>query len=134
MKSQDTWRALLLSLFLLKWGVVASAAELTVRLDNPPATGTVAFLLFDSANAFADLRDPAKAVKQPLDGRKIYRIENVPHGEYALLVYYDENGNDRIDKNFIDIPNEPLGFSNRYEPKGPPSYSRRIVLDLEAPT
>ena len=53
------------------------AAELTVCLDNPPATGTVAFVLFDTANAFGDLRDPAKVVRRPLDGREVYRIENV---------------------------------------------------------
>lgn len=28
----------------------------------------------------------------------------------------------KIDKNFIGIPTEPLGFSNNYKPKGPPSY------------
>ena len=128
MKVQNIWRALLLWVFLLKWGVVANAAELTVSLDNPPATGTVVFVLFDSANTFGDLRDPAKVLKQSLDDRKVYRIEDLPHGEYALVVYYDENDNDRIDKNFIGIPKEPIGFSNRYEPKGPPSYSRAAFV------
>ncbi len=109
------------------------AAELTVRLENAPPTGTVLFVLFDSANTFGDLRDPAKVVKQPLDGREIYRIQNVPPGEYALLVYHDENNNDRIDRNYIGIPKEPLGYSNGYEPKGPPSYPRAaFVLTEEA--
>jgi outer membrane protein len=128
MKAQHIWRILLLSLFLLIWNAVATAAELTISLDNPPATGIVAFVLFDSANTFGDLRDPAKVVRQPVDGRMVYRIENLPQGEYALMVYYDENDNDRIDKNFIGIPKEPLGFSNRYEPKGPPSYSRAVFV------
>jgi outer membrane protein len=84
----------------------------------------VVFLLFDSANTFGDLRDPRRRLKLPLDGRAEYRIDAVSPGEYALLVYYDENDNDRLDKNFIGIPREPLGFSNRYRPKGPPSYTR----------
>ena len=63
-------------------------------------------------------------VMHSLDGRDEYLIEDVEPGEYALLVYFDENGNNRIDKNFIGIPKEPLGFSNRYRPKGPPSYQR----------
>jgi len=100
------------------------AAEVVVRIDNPPETGRVALVLFDSANTFGDLRDPYMVVKYSLDGRAEYLIEDVTPGEYALLVYFDENGNDRIDKNFIGIPNEPLGFSNRYRPKGPPSYKR----------
>ena len=117
---------LLACLLLLGLNRVTDASELMIRLEDPPATGTVAFALFDSANAFGDLRDPVKMVILPLDGRAKYRIEDVPPGEYALLVYYDENGNRRIDKNFIGIPKEPLGFSNRYRPKGPPSYSRAV--------
>ena len=100
------------------------AAEVDVQLVNAPATGTVALALFDSPNTFGDLRDPVLVVLFPLDGRDVYRIDDVPAGEYALLAYYDENDNRRIDKNFIGIPNEPLGFSNNYQPKGPPSYAR----------
>jgi outer membrane protein len=104
------------------------AAELAVGLDNPPPRGVVQFALFDSANAFGDLRDPVRVVKQPLDGRKHYRIQNILPGEYALLVYLDENNNDRLDRNFIGIPKEPLGFSNRYQPKGPPSFHRAAFI------
>ncbi len=117
------WRSLLLAVFLFGWITIGNAAELTLHIENPSPTGTVAFMLFDSANAFGDLRDPAIGVRLPLDGRENYRIEDIPPGEYALLVHYDENNNNRVDKNFIGIPNEPLGFANNYRPKGPPSYS-----------
>ncbi len=100
------------------------AAELSVQLDKPPSKGFVQFFLFDSAETFGDFRDPVNIVKQPLDGRERYRIRDIPPGKYALLVYFDENNNDRLDRNFIGIPNEPLGFANRYQPKGPPSYER----------
>ncbi|MBW2513531.1 MAG: hypothetical protein JRE21_03030 [Deltaproteobacteria bacterium] len=50
-------------------GSLALAAELSVRLENPPAEGNVQFVLFDSANTFGDFRDPVKVVKHPLDGR-----------------------------------------------------------------
>jgi len=101
-----------------------NAAEVIVRVDNPPGSGSVALALFNSANTFGDLRNPHRVVMYTLDGRDEYLIEDVEPGEYALLVYFDENGNGRIDKNFIGIPKEPLGFSNRYRPKGPPSYQR----------
>jgi len=109
---------------LLLYGSYVFAAEIKVRIDNPPESGRVALALFDSANAFGDLRDPYLVVIHNLDGRDLYVIEDVEPGEYALLVYFDENDNKRIDKNFIGIPNEPLGFSNRYRPKGPPAYER----------
>lgn len=100
------------------------AAELSVQLENPPSSGTVALALFSSANTFGDLRDPAMLETYTLDGRDSYMLTDIPAGEYALMVYYDENDNFKIDKNFIGIPTEPLGFSNNYRPKGPPSYAR----------
>lgn len=100
------------------------AATLTVKLDDPPASGTIALALFNSANTFGDLRDPARLETYLLGENDDYVLTDIPAGEYALMVYYDENDNLRIDKNFIGIPTEPLGFSNNYRPKGPPSYSR----------
>ena len=120
--------AILLGLGILTCSPLARAAEVSIQLDNPPSTGTVAFALFDSPNAFGDLRDAVHVVKFAMDGRDTYLLKDVPPGDYALLVYFDENGNDRIDRNFIGIPSEPLGFSNRYRPKGPPSYSRAAFL------
>ena len=111
----------------------ANAAEITVSLDNPPAGGDIVFVLYDSPNTFGDLRDPAKVVAQPLDGRRVFHVREIPGGKFALLVFHDENGNGRLDKNFIGIPKEPLGFSNRYKPKGPPSFDRAaFVLTEEA--
>lgn len=103
--------------------VRATAEEIAVVLKDPPASGEVVFLLFDSATAFGDLRDPVKTVTFPLDGRDRYLISDVPPGTYALLVYHDVNGNGLVDRNYIGIPSE-LGFSNGYRPKGPPSYLR----------
>ena len=125
-KKNNYLKLLLFTVMILFFGKVANAAEVIVRIDNPPESGTVALALFNTANSFGDLRDPVRVVKHSLDGREEHKIENVEPGEYALLVYFDENANDRIDKNFIGIPKEPLGFSNRYLPKGPPSYKRAL--------
>jgi len=113
-----------LSVVLLNTILPSYGAELTIGLDNPPEAGIVEFQLFDSANAFGALRNPARTVRYNVDGRESYLIDDIPAGEYALLVYHDENENNRIDKNFIGIPIEPIGFSNRYAPKAPPSFSR----------
>ena len=36
----------------------------------------------------------------------------IPHGEYAISLFVDSNGNKKIDKNFLGIPKEQYGFSN----------------------
>lgn len=114
----------LISLLLLLFAGRVLAAEISVQLENPPSSGTVSLVLFGSANTFGDLRDPVRLESYPLDGRDNYILMDIPAGEYALMVYYDENLNQEMDRNFIGIPTEPLGFSNDYRPKGPPSYSR----------
>ncbi|MGD8582766.1 MAG: MipA/OmpV family protein [Gammaproteobacteria bacterium] len=119
---------IVISTCLLLGSIPASAATLTISLDNPPQSGTIEFQLYDSANAFGALRKPVKTVRYSVDGGDPYIIDNLPPGEYALLVYHDENDSNSIDKNFIGIPIEFIGFSNRYAPKAPPSFSRAAFV------
>ena len=103
-----------------------SAAELELRIDNPP-TNAMVVLLFDSADTFVDLREPLRRVVLPAGANAPVRLTDLPAGEFAVVVYEDSNGNGRLDKNFVGIPREPLGFSNRYWPQGPPSFARAAV-------
>lgn len=107
------------------------SADLTVELKNPPSTGTIGILLFDSPGGFSGLRAPARSVTIPAAGQTDYRITGIPPGEYAVMVHHDENNNGELDKNFIGIPREPVGFANGYSPKGPPSYSRAQLTVTE---
>ena len=112
---------------LITWASVSQSAELTVRLKDAPADGTLIFQVYDSANAFGDFRNPALEVRSSTRADGTYVLADVPAGDIALLVYVDENDNGVIDKNFIGIPKEPLGISNNYRPKGPPVFSRAAI-------
>lgn len=112
-----------LALFPL-WAMAVAAGELEIRIDNPPSEGAVVAWLFDSPNTFVDLRDPARVVILSDRGNIPSKIKDLPAGEYALVVFHDANNNGLMDKNFIGIPREWLGFSNRYWPEGPPTFAR----------
>jgi outer membrane protein len=101
-----------------------SAAELAVRLTNAPDAGDLVFQVYDAADKFREFRDPVQSVVVPASGDGDYVLPDVVGSTIALLVYYDQNENGRIDKNFIGIPRERLALSNNYQPKGPPSFSR----------
>ena len=116
---------------LLLLPLAAPAADLTVRLENAPESGNLVFQVYDAADAFGDLRDPAKEIVLPARGDGEYELPDVSNGRIAVLVYYDKNGNGLIDKNFIGIPRESLALSNDYQPKGPPSFAR-ASFDLDA--
>ena len=49
------------------------------------------------------------------------RFEKLPPGRYAVAVFHDENGNGRIDTNFLGLPSEGYGFS-RITPFRKPSF------------
>ncbi len=52
-------------------------------------------------------------------------FENLPHGEYAISVYHDANGNGELDSNLLRIPKEAYGFSNNARGTfGPPDYEQ----------
>ena len=52
-------------------------------------------------------------------------FENIPHGDYALKVFHDENENQKLDTNFIGMPKEKFGFSNDAMGRfGPPSFEQ----------
>lgn len=102
----------------------ATAGDLSVRLDTVPRGGTITAMLFDSPEGFEDFRSPVRTERVAADGRSELQLTGIPPGQYALVLFHDENGNDRLDSNFIGIPKEPIGFSNAYRPKGPPSFTR----------
>lgn len=109
---------------ILLRAICAPAADLEFQVAHPPTNRTLIAALFDSADTFVDLRDPIRRVTLPPGSSGSGRMAGLPAGEYALVVYQDENDNGRLDRNFIGIPREPMGFSNRYWPQGPPSFAR----------
>ncbi len=112
------------ALAILYLPVASNAAELNVRLGNAPTEGTLVFQVYDAADAFGDLRDPAREIAMPARGDGDYVLSDIGAGQIAVLVFHDENANGILDKNFIGIPREPLAISNNYQPKGPPSFAR----------
>lgn len=56
-------------------------------------------------------------------GAVTVEVRGVPPGTYAVQAFQDENDNHRIDRNFLGIPTEGIGFSNdaRFN-FGPPGF------------
>lgn len=69
------------------------------------------------------------------NGLVTLQIEDLPSGEYALAVFHDENGNGKLDTNWLGIPKEKVAFSKgKMKTFGPPKYQEcafRITSDYE---
>jgi uncharacterized protein (DUF2141 family) len=57
------------------------------------------------------------------DGRAVCEFPRLPAGDYAIASYHDENGNGKLDLNFIGIPKEGVASSrNAKGVMGPPKF------------
>ncbi len=56
-------------------------------------------------------------------GLVMVRVTGIPPGTYAVQAFQDENDNVTIDRNFLGLPKEGIGFSNDAPFRfGPPSF------------
>jgi uncharacterized protein (DUF2141 family) len=116
-------------LFLLPWPLFRSLSAqttekgtLTVRVAGARNTkGKIGVTLFQSAGGFPD--DTSKAIRQQsaeIDPKTMsaeVTFKDVPQGTFAVSVLHDENGNGKMDKNFVGIPKEGYGASNNPKKK-----------------
>ena len=87
--------------------------------------GQVSCALFRSADGFP--KDSSKAVAHQevriAGAQATCKFEDVPSGQYAVAVFHDENGNGKMDTNFIGMPREGVGASNNPKTRmGPPRF------------
>ncbi len=78
--------------------------------------GSLAYLIFASANGFPN--DKEKALRSAFAPTSVSPIDagELPAGRYAVSVYQDVNGNERLDTGVFGIPKEPVGVSNNPKP------------------
>jgi uncharacterized protein (DUF2141 family) len=124
------------SVALLAWPVAGEEPErgslTVVVVDLEGDEGQVVVALLDSAEAYEGetvaFRDATSKIS---DGRASTTFEDVPHGVYALKIFHDENGNGKLDTNFMGLPKEHFGFSNNAMGRfGPPKFEQaKFVFD-----
>ena len=99
-----------------------NAGTLTVRVTGARnSTGKIWVTVFQDAQGFPD--DPSKAVRQqsvdidPNTMNAQVTFKDLPQGTFAVSVFHDENGNGKMDKNFVGMPKEGYGASNNPKKK-----------------
>jgi uncharacterized protein (DUF2141 family) len=52
-------------------------------------------------------------------------ISDLEYGEYAMVLFHDKNGDEKLNTRIFGIPAEPFGFSNNVRPKlSAPKYEK----------
>ena len=100
-------------------------AALTIQVQEVKAPlGVMRIAVYDSEANFLDFKEVfASKVVPATKGTTKVVLDSLPAGTYAIALYQDQNNNGKMDKNWIGIPTEALGFSNaQLRPFGPPRF------------
>ena len=97
--------------------------DITVRVTNINSNkGKVLVAIYDSEDSFLNKRFKGTISKINQNSCEV-TFKNVPTGAYAISLFHDENGNGKMDSNFLGIPSEDYGCSNNARSfMGPPKW------------
>ncbi len=101
---------------------------LTIRISQLRSNdGQVGCAIYTSADGFPT--EPGKAAQMrwaPIeDTASTCSFAPIPAGTYAVACFHDENGNGKLDKNFLGIPTEGTVVSNHAKGfMGPPPFNK----------
>ncbi|MEI7724328.1 MAG: DUF2141 domain-containing protein [Bacteroidota bacterium] len=87
--------------------------------------GKCLLYLYNNKKGFPN--DAGKAITTTngsiFSGKSTLVLKDIPYGEYAIGIIHDENGNGRMDTNFLGMPREGVGVSNNAKGHfGSPGY------------
>ncbi|WP_107668648.1 DUF2141 domain-containing protein [Cyanothece sp. BG0011] len=135
-----TSRSIISSFLLPFLGVLSVSApvygkfnsNLTVEIDGvSDRRGQICFSLFKSSRGFPDSGNDAvdkRCVKITETPPKI-TFNDLPPNTYAVAVFWDNNSDGELNRNFLGVPTEKFGFSsNPIVRTGPPKFSDSAIL------
>ena len=136
-----------LAVFLIVFALPVNASELRITVQGIRSKhGTILIGLYDSLESFTRaiefsdkegfLNDPNRVAAVALRANAAMKSEvvltNLDPGQYAIILFHDENGNGKLDTNALGIPTEPYGFSNNVQGfLGPPAF-KKAIMQVEA--
>ncbi len=126
-------------LFLFLWLPVLGFSQNQIAVDIhdvPSSEGKISVAVYNNEKGFLKFEEVFKcdSIVAQKGITKIF-IKDLPEGEYALAIFHDENGNDKLDTNWLGIPKEKVAFSKaKMKTFGPPNFKEcafRVESDMQ---
>ena len=103
--------------------------EVTLNITNIETIEGKLFLsIYQDAQSFKK-KEPLKTISVQVDGKEMTITEKLPQGEYVFFVYQDINENDKLDRNFLGMPKEPVGYGNHKG--GRPGGFNKLKIEIK---
>jgi uncharacterized protein (DUF2141 family) len=118
-------KALFTSLIVLLFSFILSAQEtftLKVTVNNASVDDGKMVYSLNTESQFMKSAPLQTASIEIKDGVATAVFENVPAGDYAVIVLHDKNANGKMDFSAKGMPQEAYGTSNNPMSYGPPTW------------
>ncbi|MCP3138335.1 DUF2141 domain-containing protein [Pyxidicoccus xibeiensis] len=113
------------------------AATLTLELKGlTQKSGHVFIAVHSSAASFNGKGEPAAVRRVEVTDTKLtITLPDLAPGDYAVSLFHDANGNNKLDTNLIGIPKEGYAFSNNVGARGRPAFDEaKFTLGADGTT
>jgi uncharacterized protein (DUF2141 family) len=116
---------LLLASLLAVGTAQADSSQLVVRLLGVRnETGNLRASLYLEPETFRKEDKALKVISLPAaKGESMFVFDRLPPGRYAVMVYHDENTDQKLNLRFGMFPTEGYGLSNNPKVMGPPKFA-----------
>ena len=121
-------KTLFISLVIFLYSIVALSHSTIVIKGVEHEDGFIDIKVYNSKDSFLDEENAIESIrKKPTIDETIISLSKIHEGNFALVVYHDENNDNKLNTGFFWRPKEGFAFSNNYIPKGPPSYNKAEI-------
>lgn len=87
-----------------------------LNVSNLKDKGDLYINIYNSAESFSTTgKEYRKKVTKVNAKTQTISLENIPKGEYAIMIFQDENHDGVLNKDFYGLPTEGYGFSNNFK-------------------
>lgn len=105
------------------------AAPITVTVANVRSAQGRVHVALCPKDKFLGTSCPFESSVPAQPGTISITFAAVPPGDYAAQAFQDENGNQKVDQNFIGMPKEGIGFSRDARViMGPPKWADAMFV------
>lgn len=95
---------------------VEETGTLVVEVENiKDVQGELLLGVYKDRKSFRKIKKVYRhAIEKVNSQEALLVVDDLPYGEYAVVIFQDYNGNRKFDYNFLGLPKEPFGFGNNY--------------------
>ncbi len=90
--------------------------------------GYIDVKIYDSKDTFLNEDLAIESIRKKVNkGEVVVPLTKIHEGKIAIVAYHDEDGDGELKTGLFWRPKEGFAFSNNYQPKGPPKFSKATI-------